>query len=152
VKFPCLLQATVYCVNDCHNRGTCELGFCVCAPPFYGVDCSLSISATPSISVAPETTAVPRGWEPQGDIQIPQGSFIRSRVRTGALIPAGGNGAGGVIPGGGTRVGDKIPAGGTGSGGAIPAGGCADPCVYVYELPARFNVLALKAEVTTPTR
>ncbi|KAL1518768.1 hypothetical protein AB1Y20_003052 [Prymnesium parvum] len=58
------------CVRDCSRRGECLHGFCACAPPYFGVDCSLSPS---------------------------------TRLRCTAR-----------------------------------------PCVYVYELPARMNVLARK--------
>ena len=34
--------------------------------------------------------------------------------------------------------------------GKAAGGGCREPCVYVYELPARMNVLALKAEPHYP--
>ena len=29
------------CLNQCNGRGTCQYGYCLCDPSWYGVDCSL---------------------------------------------------------------------------------------------------------------
>ena len=80
-----------HCVSNCLGRGTCEMGFCQCRPPYYGVDCSLQ--------------------------SLPSGA-PRSEGHLGI--------------------------------GAAGGEQCTKPCVYVYELPARMNVLALKAEPHWP--
>mmetsp|Transcript_38002 Transcript_38002/g.127179 ORF Transcript_38002/g.127179 Transcript_38002/m.127179 type:complete len:561 (+) Transcript_38002:25-1707(+) len=114
----CARPPRAYCPNDCHGRGECDLGFCACKPPYYGVDCSLAPSPPPPSGLVP-SRAAPLGWEEQGALRIPPA----------ALVPSGG--------GGGRR----------GGGGGE---GCQPPCVFVYELPARMNVLALKAEPSWP--
>ena len=78
-----------HCVSDCLGRGQCDLGFCRCRPPYYGVDCSLS----------------------------PPPAELWSKLPSGHL---------------GMAHAARLP--------------CVRPCVYIYELPARMNVLALKAE------
>ena len=111
----CARPPRAYCPNDCHGRGECDLGFCACKPPYYGVDCSLAPPPPPASGLVP-SRAAPLGWEEQGALRIPPA----------ALVPSGG--------GGGRR----------GGGGGE---GCQPPCVFVYELPARMNVLSSRGGV-----
>ena len=111
-----------HCVSDCLGRGTCEMGFCQCRTPYYGVDCSLQpAAATAATSAAATSAAAPAmhvGGLPADPLLAPDGHLGRRRERLERL--------------------DE------------PAAGCMKPCVYVYELPARMNVLALKAEPHWP--
>jgi len=38
----CSAPVSSYCVNNCNNRGTCNLGWCKCERGWSGVDCSVS--------------------------------------------------------------------------------------------------------------
>jgi hypothetical protein len=42
----CQKMSEADCLRNCSGHGTCENGFCLCEPPFFGVDCSLSPGAT----------------------------------------------------------------------------------------------------------
>lgn len=135
----CERSVPMNCIAGCHGRGECEFGFCRCRPPFYGVDCSLrppsshapsgssDAASTPSAGTAavsaagrpPSTGMLPRGH--LGVIDFPRRS---SGLQASALSP---------------------PHGSAAHASAADGRRCLRPCVYVYELPARMNVLALKA-------
>mmetsp|Transcript_13903 Transcript_13903/g.42397 ORF Transcript_13903/g.42397 Transcript_13903/m.42397 type:complete len:751 (-) Transcript_13903:639-2891(-) len=126
----CEKQVAVYCVNNCSGRGACELGFCACRPPFFGVDCSLT---PPQGGWGSAAHVKPKGWGIQGQLKIPAESRIRARSSESKHLRK--------------SRGDSSSTDLRSAAGDI---GCADPCIYVYELPARFNVLALKAEPSWP--
>lgn len=111
-----------FCISNCLGRGKCEMGFCQCRAPYYGVDCSLQpLWEHDSTPGSPPPPPLPEGH--LGHITGPVGSSVVHGDRQGSRH-------GSVSPRRLSR--------------------CWRPCVYVYELPARMNVLALKAEPHWP--
>ena len=41
----CNLRSEMFCLNQCSGRGHCNLGFCVCDPGWWGLDCAHAASA-----------------------------------------------------------------------------------------------------------
>ncbi|CAI7847398.1 unnamed protein product [Closterium sp. NIES-54] len=60
-RLPSLLPFT--CLNECHSRGVCVHGFCICNPGYFGIDCSLSKAG--SIDRTRIVAAPPFSW-PEG--------------------------------------------------------------------------------------
>ncbi|CAI5498721.1 unnamed protein product [Closterium sp. Naga37s-1] len=60
-RLPSLLPFT--CLNECHSRGVCVHGFCICNPGYFGIDCSLSKPG--SIDRTRIVAAPPFSW-PEG--------------------------------------------------------------------------------------
>ena len=117
----CTRAVRWHCVSNCLGRGSCEMGFCQCRKPYYGVDCSLQPMGA---AMASQNGA---------DLSLPAGHLgLAAPSQTAAAAASGASGAPAV------------------SATARARGACMRPCVYVYELPARMNVLALKAEPHWP--
>jgi 5'-nucleotidase len=70
----------MYCLRDCHGRGTCDSGFCWCEKGWHGVDCSLSAALVPATD----------GTVTFGDIYLAQpfGNTLVTTTLTGAEIKA----------------------------------------------------------------
>ena len=119
------------CPQSCHGRGACMGGRCACYEGYQGVDC-----ATPSPAVCLGNCSG-RGQCQKGWCKCTPPYWGTDCARGGGR--GGGRGVG--------RARERAAAVGAALGAAGSGPRCTkSPCVYVYDLPPRHNVLALKAE------
>lgn len=120
------------CPGGCNDRGVCQRGRCACYPHWSGRDCT-SHSKHHCISDCTGRGECDTGFcrcrPPYYGVDCSLAPLPPAPA--GALPPSPPRGHLGLLV-------DR---------GATP---CVEPCVYVYELPARMNVLALKAEPHYP--
>ena len=129
------------CPGGCNDRGVCERGRCACYPHWSGHDCTRQSTAHHCIS-----DCTGRGDCDTGFCRCHPPYYGVDCSLAPMPPPPGPASAGSPPP-------PSLPRGHLGvvmGPPGPPAAPCVEPCVYVYELPARMNVLALKAEPHYP--
>lgn len=134
------------CPSKCSHRGTCRGGRCQCIPGYSGRACESSIR------FFCVSNCLGRGKCELGFCRCEPPYYgvdcsLQLPPHTARPLPVGHLGlAAPPVDTTGGASGASMSSGGGGGG----RHACLRPCIYVYELPARFNVLALKAEPHWP--
>ena len=125
----CQARLAAACTNECSGRGRCLRGVCSCDLGYFGLDCSVDLSAD---SAPRDPVAMPG--------PLPAAAAARSKATlSAALRPPSSADPQSAWPSAQSAR-RRAPPRPWAGGGLHPAHGCALPRVYVYELPAWLGV------------
>jgi hypothetical protein len=137
----CEKPKRMYCLRDCHGRGTCDSGFCWCEKGWHGVDCSLSAALVSATLAAPTTVAVAAGDGDRGGAMTSAGAAVTPsgaaspppEMATFTQLPLGA-----TPPARGLATPLQVDQGLIGRSAASPLR------VYVYDMPSEFTTRLLQ--------